>query len=143
VHPCFLRLGLKHSEGTISGSTARATSLLEAFKEFIKDFTPNVNKQFSVDLLAAISPLISFVAQCRQLSDSMGSAIKHLKKEISELPPDLPTDACKELLIKSIDKFIRERIVLAQQVRCASACLCASWLGSAHCGHNLLSRLFY
>lgn len=52
--------------------------MLEAMREFIGDFTPNPNKQYGHDLLAAISPLISFLAQCRQLSDSMGNAIKYV-----------------------------------------------------------------
>lgn len=52
----------------------------------------------------------------------MGNAIKDLKQEISQLPHGLTEDKNKQLLLDSIDKFVQERIVLAQKVISESAC---------------------
>ena len=64
----------------------------------------------------------SFLEQCRPLSPSMGSAIKHMKHFIThELAPHAGPEAKslteaegKQLLMESIDKFITERVELAQ-----------------------------
>ncbi|CAH3020931.1 unnamed protein product [Porites evermanni] len=71
----------------------------------------------------------SFLTQCRPRSVSMGNAIKFLKLEITHSSPDMPEEQIKPRtnkdynllynfrannnLIKSIDKFIQEKNVLA------------------------------
>ncbi|NXU69061.1 EI2BD factor, partial [Horornis vulcanius] len=63
----------------------------------------------------------SFLNQCRPLSASMGNAIKFLKKEISCLPDTLREDEAKEKLQDMIDKYLREKIVLAAEAISRSA----------------------
>ena len=65
---------------------------------------------------SGLSPCITFLAESRHNADSMGNAIKYLKHEITKIEEDVSEDETKARLIEVIDKFIQERIVLAQRV---------------------------
>eukprot|EP00051_Salpingoeca_urceolata_P024336 m.426721 g.426721 ORF g.426721 m.426721 type:complete len:675 (+) comp20222_c11_seq13:112-2136(+) len=115
IHPAILRCGLRISEGILRGSTERCVAMLEAFKVVFQDYKTPSGKEIGRDLLEVIKPYISFLTECRQLSVSMGNAIKFLKHEIThQVPPSLPEHKAKERLVESVDKFLDERIVLAQ-----------------------------
>ncbi|XP_014743641.1 PREDICTED: translation initiation factor eIF-2B subunit delta [Sturnus vulgaris] len=121
IHPAVVRLGLQYSQGIINGSNARCIALLEVFKQLIRDYSTPPNEELSRDLVAKLKPHISFLNQCRPLSASMGNAIKFLKKEISCLPDTLREDEAKEKLQDVIDKYLREKIVLAAEAISRSA----------------------
>ncbi|NXB70473.1 EI2BD factor, partial [Donacobius atricapilla] len=121
IHPAVVRLGLQYSQGIINGSNARCIALLEVFKQLIRDYSTPPNEELSRDLVARLKPHISFLNQCRPLSASMGNAIKFLKKEISCLPDTLREDEAKEKLQDVIDKYLREKIVLAAEAISRSA----------------------
>ncbi|NWI17236.1 EI2BD factor, partial [Crypturellus soui] len=116
IHPAVVRLGLQYSQGIINGSNARCIALLEVFKQLIRDYSTPPNEELSRDLVARLKPHISFLNQCRPLSASMGNAIKFLKKEISCLPDTLREEEAKEKLQDTIDKYLREKILLAAEV---------------------------
>ncbi|KFR08099.1 Translation initiation factor eIF-2B subunit delta, partial [Opisthocomus hoazin] len=115
------RFGLQYSQGIINGSNARCIALLEVFKQLIRDYSTPPNEELSRDLVAKLKPHISFLNQCRPLSASMGNAIKFLKKEISCLPDTLREEEAKEKLQDTIDKYLREKIVLAAEAISRSA----------------------
>ncbi|NXU54299.1 EI2BD factor, partial [Turnix velox] len=121
IHPAVVRLGLQYSQGIINGSNARCIALLEVFKQLIRDYSTPPNEELSRDLVAKLKPHISFLNQCRPLSASMGNAIKFLKKEISCLPDTLREEEAKEKLQDTIDKYLREKIVLAAEAISRSA----------------------
>ncbi|KAM8810034.1 translation initiation factor eIF2B subunit delta [Eudromia elegans] len=121
IHPAVVRLGLQYSQGIINGSNARCIALLEVFKQLIRDYSTPPNEELSRDLVARLKPHISFLNQCRPLSASMGNAIKFLKKEISCLPDTLREEEAKEKLQDTIDKYLREKILLAAEVISRSA----------------------
>ncbi|NXB30311.1 EI2BD factor, partial [Eulacestoma nigropectus] len=121
IHPAVVRLGLQYSQGIINGSNARCIALLEVFKQLIRDYCTPPNEELSRDLVAKLKPHISFLNQCRPLSASMGNAIKFLKKEISCLPDTLREEEAKEKLQDVIDKYLREKIVLAAEAISRSA----------------------
>ncbi|NWY63317.1 EI2BD factor, partial [Chionis minor] len=121
IHPAVVRLGLQYSQGIINGSNARCIALLEVFKQLIRDYSTPLNEELSRDLVAKLKPHISFLNQCRPLSASMGNAIKFLKKEISCLPDTLREEEAKEKLQDTIDKYLREKIVLAAEAISRSA----------------------
>ncbi|NWT08530.1 EI2BD factor, partial [Vireo altiloquus] len=121
IHPAVVRLGLQYSQGIINGSNARCIALLEVFKQLIRDYSTPPNEELSRDLVAKLKPHISFLNQCRPLSASMGNAIKFLKKEISSLPDTLREEEAKEKLQDMIDKYLREKIVLAAEAISRSA----------------------
>ncbi|XP_025903020.1 translation initiation factor eIF-2B subunit delta [Nothoprocta perdicaria] len=121
IHPAVVRLGLRYSQGIINGSNARCIALLEVFKQLIRDYVTPPNEELSRDLVAKLKPHISFLNQCRPLSASMGNAIKFLKKEISCLPDTLREEEAKEKLHGLIDKYLREKIVLAAEAISRSA----------------------
>ncbi|NXF39479.1 EI2BD factor, partial [Nyctibius bracteatus] len=121
IHPAVVRLGLQYSQGIINGSNARCIALLEVFKQLIRDYSTPLNEELSRDLVAKLKPHISFLNQCRPLSASMGNAIKFLKKEISCLPDTLREEEAKEKLQFTIDKYLREKILLAAEAISRSA----------------------
>ncbi|XP_040453984.1 translation initiation factor eIF-2B subunit delta isoform X2 [Falco naumanni] len=121
IHPAVVRLGLQYSQGIINGSNARCIALLEVFKQLIRDYSTPPNEELSRDLVAKLKPHISFLNQCRPLSASMGNAIKFLKKEISCLPDTLREEEAKEKLQNTIDKYLREKILLAAEAISRSA----------------------
>ncbi|XP_034966681.2 translation initiation factor eIF-2B subunit delta [Zootoca vivipara] len=121
IHPAVVRLGLQYSQGTINGSNARCIALLRVFKQVIGDYTTPANEELSRDLVNKLKPYISFLNQCRPLSASMGNAIKFLKKEISALPASMREEEAKRELQKAIDRYEREKIVLAAEAISKSA----------------------
>ncbi|XP_015270647.1 PREDICTED: translation initiation factor eIF-2B subunit delta [Gekko japonicus] len=121
IHPAVVRLGLQYSQGLINGSNARCIALLRVFKQVIADYTTPANEELSRDLVNKLKPYISFLNQCRPLSASMGNAIKFLKKEISGLPGSMREEEAKGLLQDTIDKYVREKIVLAAEAISKSA----------------------
>uniref|UniRef100_A0A803SSQ8 Translation initiation factor eIF2B subunit delta n=1 Tax=Anolis carolinensis TaxID=28377 RepID=A0A803SSQ8_ANOCA len=89
--------------------------------QVIKDYSTPPKEEISRDLVNRLKPYISFLNQCRPLSASMGNAIKFLKKEISALSGSQREEEQKALLLEALEKFEREKIVLAAQAICKSA----------------------
>jgi hypothetical protein len=50
IHPAFIKLGLQLAHDVVSGSNARCTGFLNAFRKFLHDFKHNENKTLSKDL---------------------------------------------------------------------------------------------
>ncbi|CAH3184684.1 unnamed protein product, partial [Porites lobata] len=89
----------------------------------------NVTVFLSLLLIFLSLVFCNFLTQCHPLSVSMGHAIKYFKLEITHSSPDMPEEQIKPRtnkdynlfynfrannnLIKSIDKFILEKHVLA------------------------------
>ncbi|KAK9531614.1 hypothetical protein VZT92_011030 [Zoarces viviparus] len=113
IHPAIVRLGLQYSQGIVAGSNARSVALLHAFKQVIRDYTTPPNEELSRDLVNKLKPYISFLNQCRPLSASMGNAIKYIKKEISNIPSQCKEEEAKSKLLRYIDCYINEKIILA------------------------------
>jgi translation initiation factor eIF-2B subunit delta len=90
--------------------------MLLAFREAIKDYTTPPNKTLGRDLAAKISSYVSFLIECRPLSISMGNAIRFLKSRIAKLAHALSESEAKTSLQSDIDRFINEKIVLADKV---------------------------
>ena len=68
------------------------TPSLPSHHKVIQDYSTPPEKVLSRDLEQTIKPFISFLAQSRPLSVSMGNAIKFLKWKISTVPPDMPEE---------------------------------------------------
>ncbi|WRX21210.1 Initiation factor 2B-related - like 3 [Theobroma cacao] len=110
------RVGLQYLSGDICGGNARCIAMLQAFKEAIKDYLTPPEKTLIRDLTARISSYVSFLIECRPLSISMGNAIKFLKSQIAKLPLSLSESEAKASLMLDIDRFINEKIILADKV---------------------------
>ncbi|OWF51685.1 translation initiation factor eIF-2B subunit delta-like [Mizuhopecten yessoensis] len=113
IHPAIVKLGVQYAEGIITGSNARCLAMLAAFKQVVTDYVTPQQKELSRDLEARIKPYISFLNQCRLISVSMGNAIKYLKWNISHIPRDSSEIEAKKALTECIDRFVREKILLA------------------------------
>nr|XP_010941217.1 translation initiation factor eIF-2B subunit delta [Elaeis guineensis] len=116
MHPSVCKVGLQYLSGDISGGNARCIAMLLAFKEAIGDYTTPPEKALVRDLTAKISSYVSFLIECRPLSISMGNAIRFLKNRIAKLPHTLSESEAKSSLQSDIDRFINEKIVIADKV---------------------------
>lgn len=122
VHPAVLALGFQLSSYEICGSSARCVAMLLAFKEAIKDYSTPTGTALPRHLEKHyLGDQITFLVSCRPLSESMGNAIRWLKKLISNLDPDLPEQEAIDHICESIDTFIRERITITDQAIAATA----------------------
>ncbi|KAJ8623027.1 hypothetical protein MRB53_031556 [Persea americana] len=115
MHPAVYKVGLQYLAGDISGGNARCVAMLLAFQEAIRDYFTPPEKNLNRDLTAKISSYISFLFECRPLSISMGNAIRFLKNRIATLPSTLSESEAKAALQLDIDRFINEKIVLADK----------------------------
>ncbi|KAF2486392.1 hypothetical protein BDY17DRAFT_291417 [Neohortaea acidophila] len=122
VHPAVLALGFQISSYEICGSSARCVAMLLAFKEAIQAYTTPTGTSLARHLTQHyLSPQIDFLKTCRPISESMGNAIRWLKKLIVEIDPNTPEQEAKDDLCELIDAFIRERIIVTDQAIAASA----------------------
>ncbi|XP_065860677.1 uncharacterized protein [Euphorbia lathyris] len=116
MHPAVYKVGLQYLAGDICGGNARCIAMLQAFREVIKGYSTPQQKSFTRDLTAKIGSFVSFFIECRPLSMSMGNAIRFLKSHIAKLPLTLSESEAKASLCSDIDRFINEKIVLADKV---------------------------
>lgn len=84
--------------------------------QVISTYTVPPGNTLSRHLSIHLTPQITHLIRARPLAVSMGNAIRYLKWEITQIPPDMPDDEAKALLIARIDHFIRDRIILAGKV---------------------------
>ncbi|KAF5913044.1 hypothetical protein HPG69_008995 [Diceros bicornis minor] len=89
IHPAMVRLGLQYSQGLISGSNARCIALLRALQQVIQDYTTPPNEELSRDLVNKLKPYFRNPLKCESFAKSQ--------------------------LQKAIDRYVREKIVLAAQ----------------------------
>ncbi|KAF2161383.1 hypothetical protein M409DRAFT_59095 [Zasmidium cellare ATCC 36951] len=122
VHPSVLALGLQISSYEICGSTARCVAMLNAFKDAILEYNTPAGASLARHLTSHyLSPQIDYLKSCRPISESMGNAIRWLKKLIVEIDPSLPDHEAKNYVCDHIDRFIQERITVADQAIATSA----------------------
>ncbi|KAF9495753.1 IF-2B-domain-containing protein [Pleurotus eryngii] len=116
IHPAIIRLGLQFSEFKICGANARCIATLTAFKTVIQDYVTPPNNTLSRHLMTHLSPQITHLVSARPMSVTMGNAIRQLKLEISDTDIDLPEQDAKDALCLKIDTYIRDRIIIADEV---------------------------
>ncbi|GAV65967.1 IF-2B domain-containing protein [Cephalotus follicularis] len=116
VHPAVYKVGLRYLAGDIIGGNARCIAMLQAFQEVIKDYSAPPQKTLVRDLTAKINSYASFLIECRPQSISMGNAIRFLKSRIHNLPLTLSESEAKATLLSDVDRFINEKIVIADKV---------------------------
>ncbi|KAI0723022.1 eukaryotic translation initiation factor 2B delta subunit [Earliella scabrosa] len=116
IHPVIARTALQFSSFKITGANARCIATLTAFKTVIQDYITPQNNTLSRHLMTYLSPQISHLVAARPMSVTMGNAIRQLKLDISGSDIDLPEQDAKNALFQKIDTYIRERILIADQV---------------------------
>ncbi|KAK7327640.1 hypothetical protein VNO77_21724 [Canavalia gladiata] len=116
VHPAVLQVGLHYLARDVSGGNARCIEMLRAFQEAIMDYSTPPEKVLIRDLTSKISSYVSFFNECRPLSISMGNAIRFVKSRIAKLPIDHTESEAKAAICSDINRFINEKIILADKV---------------------------
>ncbi|KAJ8670805.1 hypothetical protein QAD02_002064 [Eretmocerus hayati] len=115
LHPAILRLGVQYAEKVIVGSNARCVALLAAVKQLIEDFERPAQADFTRGLEVSLQEAVNYLNFCRPTAVSMQNALKHLKWQMSILPPSVPDDEAKLKLAGAIDTYINEQILLARK----------------------------
>lgn len=116
IHPSVLRLATQLAEYKLMGADTRATALLLAMADVIRDYTTPRGEALNRDLLKIVSSQVGHLVEARALGTSQGVAVRYLKYEISVVSADLTEDEAKEHLLERIDHFIRDRIVYASKI---------------------------
>ncbi|KAL2531947.1 NagB/RpiA/CoA transferase-like superfamily protein [Abeliophyllum distichum] len=116
IHPAVYKVGVRYLAGDISGGNARCIAMLQAFQESIRDYSTPPEKSLIRDLTTKINGYVSFLIECRPLSISMGNAIRFLKTRINKLALNLSESEAKASILLDIDRFINEKIILADKV---------------------------
>ncbi|KAK2367960.1 translation initiation factor eIF-2B subunit delta [Trifolium repens] len=116
MHPAVFKVGLRYMAGDISGVNARCTEMLRALQDAIIDYSTPPEKVLIRDLTAKINSYVSFISECRPLSISMGNAIRFVKSHIAKLPLSYTDAEAKASLCSDIDRFINEKIIIADKV---------------------------
>lgn len=116
VHPAILALTLNYSTYKVVGSIPRLRRMLEVFQQVIQDYHTPANTTLTRHLSGYLSNQIDYLKTARPLSVSMGNAIRWLKQEISHISIDSTEQQAKDLICGKIDDFIREKIVLSDQL---------------------------
>ncbi|XP_069704134.1 uncharacterized protein eIF2Bdelta [Periplaneta americana] len=118
VHPAVMKLGLQFADRIVVGSNARCIALLDALKQVIRDYETPPQKEFSRGLEAELQPSVNFLHHCRPLSVSMTNALRHLMRQMRQLPNNVSDSEAKKKLLETIDVYIREQIEVADQAIC-------------------------
>lgn len=122
VHPTVLELGFKFGAYEIVGSSARCVAMLRAFKDAIQSYTTPTGVSLARHMNSHfLSPQIEFLKSCRPLAESMGNAIRWLKKLVADIDPSMPEQEAKDYICSEIDRFIRERIFATDTAIASSA----------------------
>ncbi|KAL4566429.1 hypothetical protein LXL04_030544 [Taraxacum kok-saghyz] len=116
VHPAVFKVGLQFLSGDIMWSNARCISMLQSFQKIIEEYTTPPEKTLTRDLTTKINASVSFLIECRPLSISMGNAIRFLKSRITKIPLTQTEFEAKTSLSSDIDRYINEKIILADKV---------------------------
>ncbi|XP_076631584.1 eukaryotic translation initiation factor 2B subunit delta isoform X2 [Colletes latitarsis] len=115
IHPEIIRLGAQYARKVIVGSNARCVALLVAVKKLIQDFERPSQADFIRGLEANLQQSIAYLHHCRPLAVSMQNALRHLKRQMTQLPSALTDVDAKSKLSSAIDTYILEQIELADK----------------------------
>ncbi|KAG8530442.1 uncharacterized protein KY384_004944 [Bacidia gigantensis] len=121
IHPSVLALGLQISHYEICGSNARCVATLLVLKDVIMAYTTPIGTSLPRHLTTHLASQIDYLVSCRPLSVSQGNAIRWLKVIISAVDVSAPEEEAKSKLCAAIDNFVRERIIVADEVIAATA----------------------
>ncbi|KAJ3105208.1 Eukaryotic translation initiation factor 2B, subunit 4 delta, 67kDa [Phlyctochytrium planicorne] len=123
IHPAIINLGLQFSDHIICGGSARCLAMLLAFKKIvvayscllkvISDYITPVGTSLQRHLNSHLGKQIDYLTTTRTLADSMKTAIRQLKNEITNNSIDKADEDVKMSLKAWIDDFIKEKITVA------------------------------
>ena len=84
--------------------------------QVIRSYTVPAGSVLSRHLPTHLSPQIEHLYRARNRSIALGNAIRYVKWEIAQVSPDKDETEAKAEICERIDWFIRDRIVVADQV---------------------------
>ncbi|XP_015432510.1 PREDICTED: translation initiation factor eIF-2B subunit delta [Dufourea novaeangliae] len=115
IHPAIVRLGTQYAKKVIVGSNARCVALLAAVKQLIEDFERPSQADFIRGLEASLLESVAYLHHCRPSAVSMQNALRHLLRQMTQLPSALSDADAKSKLSSAIDTYILEQIELADK----------------------------
>lgn len=123
LHPAVLQLGCAYAAGAVTGSRARTLALLQTLRKVICDYSTPPEKTLARDLTARLNVAVQFLIDCRPLNVPMGNVIKSLKTAIAQVGVrQLAEPEARAVLLEHVERYIQERIELADKVIEGYAC---------------------
>mmetsp|Transcript_45745 Transcript_45745/g.111520 ORF Transcript_45745/g.111520 Transcript_45745/m.111520 type:complete len:496 (-) Transcript_45745:2572-4059(-) len=121
LHPDVIDLGMKYACGEINGDNARCRAMLHCFMNVLRDYNYTSDVDGKDDYKSHLDHQVlkaSFqfwTSQCRPHCVSMGNAFTFLKSAVASLERDMPLVEAKALLTESMERYLVERLDVANQ----------------------------
>jgi len=121
LHPDVIDLGMKYASGEINGDNARCRAMLHCFMNVLRDYNYTSDVDGKDDYKSHLDHQVlkaSFqfwTSQCRPHCVSMGNAFTFLKSAVASLERDMPLVEAKALLTESMERYLVERLDVANQ----------------------------
>ncbi|XP_068626247.1 translation initiation factor eIF2B subunit delta [Battus philenor] len=113
LHPAIIKLGVQLASQVVTGSNARCIALLDALKKMVRDYSLPAKTEFSRGLESHLAASLKFLWAMRQPSASQTNAVKHFRRQLTQLPNNVDEFDAKKTLQEEIDRYIREQIDMA------------------------------
>lgn len=95
IHPAIVRLGSQYASKVIVGSNARCIALLAAVKQLIEDFERPSQADFTRGLETSLQEASTYLHHCRPLAVSMQNALRHIKRQMTQLKNTVSDEVVK------------------------------------------------
>lgn len=109
---------MKYASGTIRGGMARCRAMLEVFLQVFEDYEPpeeTTDYRSHLDHNVLKPSFTFWTTKCRQHCVSMGNAFTFCKVAVASLARDLPWKQAKEILQDTLERYMQERMDIANQ----------------------------
>ncbi|CAG4986386.1 unnamed protein product [Parnassius apollo] len=113
LHPAVIKLGVQLACQVVTGSNARCIALLDALKKMVRDYSLPAKTEFARGLESHLAASLEFLWAMRQPSASQTNAVKHFRRQLTQLPNNVDEFDAKKTLQEEIDRYIREQIDMA------------------------------
>ncbi|CAK1601674.1 unnamed protein product [Parnassius mnemosyne] len=113
LHPAVIKLGVQLASQVVTGSNARCIALLDALKKMVRDYSLPAKTEFARGLESHLAASLEFLWAMRQPSASQTNAVKHFRRQLTQLPNNVDEFDAKKTLQEEIDRYIREQIDMA------------------------------
>ncbi|XP_072946946.1 uncharacterized protein [Epargyreus clarus] len=110
LHPAVVKLGVQLASHVVSGSNARCIALLDALKKMVRDYSLPARTEFARGLEAQLTASVDFLCSMRQPTASETNAVKHFRRQLTQLPNNVDEFDAKKKLQEEIDRYIHDQI---------------------------------
>lgn len=115
LHSSIIRLGVQYMSHSILGSNARCLALLSAVKNLLVDYQTPSQEEFCRSFEATLQASTNYLQKCRPLAVSMTNAVRHIKRQLTQIDTNWSDREKKNTLNEAIETYIRDEIGMADK----------------------------